>query len=143
MYEIIKEVIASKDYELYDMLKKIDTVWIQGGITDEQKAELKALAQESADSGNSYAPMQEQIEKMAADIAGLKERTDKLEGTEPTEPEEYPAWYKWDGTPPNPWNKGSKCTHKEKRWISKVDNNIWEPGVEGVHENIWKSEKEK
>lgn len=37
MYEIVKNVIMSKRYELNDMLKKIDTLWVQGDITEEQK----------------------------------------------------------------------------------------------------------
>ena len=40
MYEIFKNVINSKRYNLDDMLKKIDTFWVQGDITEEQKNEL-------------------------------------------------------------------------------------------------------
>lgn len=36
MYEIIKNVILSKNYELVDMLKKINTVWIESNITNER-----------------------------------------------------------------------------------------------------------
>lgn len=32
MYEIVKNVITSGQYELTDMLKKIDTLWLQGGV---------------------------------------------------------------------------------------------------------------
>ena len=37
MYEIIKNVIEAGNYELGDMLKKINTVWIESAITEEQK----------------------------------------------------------------------------------------------------------
>lgn len=40
MYQIIKDVLTSGRYELNDMLKKIDTIWLQGDIDDGQKAEL-------------------------------------------------------------------------------------------------------
>ena len=40
MYEITKSVIESKNYELTDMLKKIDVLWVQGSITEEQRNEL-------------------------------------------------------------------------------------------------------
>ena len=43
MYEIVKNVIMSKRYELNDMLKKIDTLWVQGDITEEQKKEKSSL----------------------------------------------------------------------------------------------------
>ena len=48
MYEIFKNVINSKRYNLDDMLKKIDTLWVQGDITEEQKKELVTLAQTNA-----------------------------------------------------------------------------------------------
>ncbi len=46
MYEIIKAVIESGRYELSDMLTKIDTLWIQDDIADDQKTELVALARQ-------------------------------------------------------------------------------------------------
>ena len=49
MYEIVKNVIESKRYELNDMIKKIDTLWIQGDLTEEQKNELTELARKNAD----------------------------------------------------------------------------------------------
>ena len=38
----------------------------------------------------------------------------------------------------NPYMKGDKVTHGGKTWVSAIDNNVWEPGVTGVGENIWK-----
>ena len=37
MYEIIKNVIENKDYELVDMLYKINKMYIESAITEEQK----------------------------------------------------------------------------------------------------------
>ena len=147
MYEIIKNVIESGNYELSDMLKKIDTVWIQGDITDEQRHELMELAQGRANPEKSYAPLQKQIdvlfekdsqkEKILDDV--LKRLT-VLEGGEvsPEEPvDEYPEWYPWNGVGPIPWQLESKCTHNGIKYISGVPNNIWEPGAVGVYDNIW------
>ena len=95
MYEIIKNVIDSGDYELKDILYKINKMYIESAITEEQKTELDNLARENANAENSYASVQEQInniytiiDKIQADIKELKGE----EGTEePTEPvEEYP-----------------------------------------------------
>ena len=92
MYEIIKTVIQSKQYELTDMIKKIDTQWISGKINDEQRAQLIALAQENAnvsDSINVYKKLEE-----------LDKRVKALEDAEVIKPdtEEYPEhevgkWY--------------------------------------------------
>lgn len=44
--------------------------------------------------------------------------------------EEYPDWVQPQGAH-DAYNKGDKVTHKEKHWVSDVDNNTWEPSVYG------------
>ena len=143
MYSIIKNVIASRRYELGDMLGKIDAIWLQGDLTDEQKSELVELARDNADPAASYAPLQEQIDHAFAQIKALGDRVAKLEAGETPEPapepEEWPEWYAWDGVGRCPWQNGSKCTRNDVKYISHVDSNIWEPGAAGVHENIWEA----
>ena len=49
MYEIFKSVIASKSYNLEEMIKKINIRWVEDILTEEQRKELVALAQTNAD----------------------------------------------------------------------------------------------
>lgn len=49
MYGIIKNVIESRNYELTDMLKKIDVIWVQGSISEAERDELIALARTNAE----------------------------------------------------------------------------------------------
>ena len=44
--------------------------------------------------------------------------------------EEYPQWVQPVGSH-DAYQKGDKVTHKEKHWVSDVDNNTWEPSVYG------------
>ena len=44
--------------------------------------------------------------------------------------EEYPDWVQPTGSH-DAYQKGDKVTHKEKHWVSDVDNNTWEPSVYG------------
>ena len=44
MYEIIKNVIQSGRYELTGMLTKIDTLWAQGSLSDNERTELIDIA---------------------------------------------------------------------------------------------------
>lgn len=44
--------------------------------------------------------------------------------------EEYPEWLRPTGTQ-NAYAKGDKVSHSDKKWISDVDNNVWEPGIYG------------
>ncbi len=156
MYDVIKNVIESGRYELNDMLKKIDTIWIQGDITEEQKKELVMVAQANADPSQSNAPLQEQIEEISKKQIALEETVRALSamvqkiketvesgGTvvpepEPQPQEEYPAWEPYNGIPPVKYQVGSKVSHNGKKWESMVANNVWEPGAFGVDESIWK-----
>lgn len=156
MYEIFKNVINSKEYSLENILKKIDTKWVQSELTDEQRDELIALAQANADPENSNAPLQKQIEEIAKQVIALQETIANLSATvqkiketvesggtivpepEPPAVEECPVWEPYNGIPPVKWQTGSKCTHNGKKWESMVDNNVWEPGAFGVDSNIWR-----
>ena len=46
---------------------------------------------------------------------------------------EYPEWRQPTGAQ-DAYAKGAKVSHKDKHWVSDVDNNVWEPGVFGWSE---------
>ena len=48
--------------------------------------------------------------------------------------EGIPEWVQPGST--NPYMKGDKVKHNEKKWISLIDNNVWEPGAIGA-ETLW------
>lgn len=124
MYEIIKNVIESKDYELRDMLYKINKMYIESNITEEQKTELDELARNNANAENSYAPIQEQIENINARIDNLEARVEKLEGTE----DEYPEYIQPTGAH-DAYNTGDKITFNEKKYICKMNGCVWNPDI--------------
>ena len=45
------------------------------------------------------------------------------------DPTEIPEWVQPSST--NPYMTGDKVMHNGLRWVSTVDNNVWEPGVYG------------
>ena len=49
--------------------------------------------------------------------------------------EEWPEWVQPLGSE-DAYAKGAKVTHKETKYISDVDNNVWEPGVYGWSEYV-------
>lgn len=130
MYDIIKSVINSKDYELRDMLYKINKMYIESAITEAQKTELDELARTNANAENSYATVKDQIENIYKEIDTLKSRVSSLEkneGTEePTEPEEYPE-YKQPTGAHDAYNAGDKITYNNKKYICKMDGCVWSP----------------
>ena len=64
MYEIIKNEILKGNYELKDILYKINRIWIENAITEKEKEELEQIARENAEASNSYASVQEQFKEI-------------------------------------------------------------------------------
>ena len=133
MYKIIKSVIESKDYELKDILYKINKMWIESAITEEEKTELDSLARQNALTENSYAPLQKQIENIYAELDNIKAEINLLknqeEVEEPTEPiEEYPEYKQPQGAHDS-YNTGDKITYNGKKYICKMDSCVWSPDV--------------
>ena len=99
MYEAIKTVIQGGGYDLSALLAKIDILWVQGSLTDDQRAELRTKAQEGAAVKNSVDVMKKLLE--------LDTRVTALEaaGGSDTAVEEFQAgkWYyngarvSWEG----------------------------------------------
>lgn len=141
MYEVIKSVIDSGDYELTAMLAKIDTMWVKGKLTEEQHAELMQYARDKADPVNSYKPLQEQLDAALTEIDGLKstmqalaDRVYKLEHpdeepeepTELEEPEEWPEYVQPTGAH-DAYNVGDKMTYNGQHYVCILAACVWTP----------------
>ena len=144
MFNIVYAVIASKDFELSDITNKINTLWIQSKITDEEKDELIKYAKENANPENSYAPLQEQIDNLFKELellkqtvnenakgtSAIKEAVEKLGGyivsPEPEPVEEYPEYVQPTGAH-DAYHTGDKITYKNNKYICKINNCVWDP----------------
>ena len=149
MYEIIKQVILSGDYELSDMLAKIKKNCVRGDITDEQETELIALARDHATPENSYAGLQTQIDELRGIVGDLVEEIEPLvkdvdtirkaleEGCtvipepEPEpEPDKYPP-YKQPTGAHDAYHKGDGITWNGKKYDCIAPDGVavvWNPG---------------
>lgn len=113
MYEVIKNVISSKRYNLSDILKKIDTLWVQGDLTDAEKTDLVTMAQGNADVSGSIDVNEKLIE--------LDKRVTALEGISDNIPE-YSAgtWY----------YNGDKVKYEGKTYVCVAPDGVvctWSP----------------
>ena len=133
MYDIIKSVITAGQYNLPDMLQKIDTIWVQGGINDSQRTELIALARDKADPANSYASVQDQIAAVYARLDAVTARITALEngsaggGSDPEEPaDEWPEYVQPTGAH-DAYKTGDKITYNGKHYICRMDGCVWNP----------------
>lgn len=132
MYTIIKSVINSGNFELTDMLTKIDTLWVQGSITNDQHTELIALARSKATPEATYAPLQEQVDALAERLDALTARVTAIEAGTPAEPpvesDEWPPYVQPTGAH-DAYNTGKKITYAGKRYVCKMDGCVWPPDV--------------
>lgn len=83
MKAIIKNVISRGGYDLTAILRKVDTLWAEGRLSDEERAELTRLARNGADVTASV--------DVVAKLVDLEKRVKALEGNESTT-EEYPEY---------------------------------------------------
>lgn len=80
MYNVVKSVIESKDYDLAKIMNKIEALWVKGKLTDKQKDELQGMARISARAFNSV--------DVLAKLNELEMRIKALETAQPKEDEE-------------------------------------------------------
>lgn len=158
MFKIIEDVINAGRYSLNDILKKIDTIWLQGNLTDEEKTDLVNMAREHALPENSFAPLQEQIDVLADQVATLKseielhaKRIEALNtaisnlGGEPSEPEEpvqeeYPSYVQPTGAH-DAYHRGDKITFNGKKYECTAPEGVavvWDPATYPAY---WKEVK--
>ena len=132
MYNSVLIVIQSGEYNLSDLTKKIDTLWLKSYLTDDERDSLTKLAIEKA---NPDAGLPSFSERMAA----LEKRVSKLEGNLSSGGDsgssDWPEWVQPTGAH-DAYSKGSQVTHNGERYVSKIDANVWEPGVFGS-ESLW------
>lgn len=151
MYEIIKNVILSKNFKLEDLLSKIDVIWLQSKLSDEEKQALIDLARENALVENSYKPLQEQIDKAFEEIDTLKETVNanaigtsalkdaieklgqQVEIPEAPTEEEYPQFVQPNGAH-DAYNEKDKITYNGKKYICKMNGCVWSPDA---YPNAW------
>lgn len=150
MFEIIKNVINEGRYVLNDILTKIDTIWIQGDLTDDEKTNLVNMAREHALPENSFAPVQKQIDILAAQVTALKSEIElhgkyietlntaisNLGGevSEPEEPvqEEYPSYVQPTGAH-DAYHRGDKITFTDGKKYECIAPEgvavVWDPAT--------------
>lgn len=85
MYEIFKNILNGKDYELVDILNKIDEYYVKSKLSKEQKEELEDEARQNANPEKSYADFQKQIDKLADRVTALENKQESTGSEEPAE----------------------------------------------------------
>lgn len=141
MYKIVKNVIESGNFKLADMSKKINTLWVQGDLTDEQRTELLALMKENVKPESETPEQTELYRQILEKYTALEDRVTKLEngGVAPEPPVGVviEPWEPWDGISDR-YKYGAVVAIDQKYYISTYQGqNTWMPGSMGT-EGLWK-----
>ena len=118
MYNIVKNVLNNGGYDLTAMLKKIDTLWAKGKLTDTEYEELNSIARGGAKPEYSI--------DMIAKLEEIDKRLSAIEnGSQITEPEEYPEYVagKW-------YYNGDKVSFEGKNYVCIAPEGtvcVWSP----------------
>lgn len=136
MFDVIKSVISNGGYKLTDIQAKVKKFYMMGDLTEEQMAELLAMASGGVSADAERPETLKLIQALAEEIEALKGRVEALEGGGAEDPQTYPEWKPWDGISKD-YQNGAIVSHNGKLWRSVFDGqNVWEPGTLGT-ENMW------
>lgn len=122
MFRIIKSVINNKDFKLEDILYKINKMYVEDMLSEEEKNELDNLARSKAKMENSY-DIQRQLDEI---FKRLEKLENNISTDEEIEVEEYPE-YKQPTGAHDSFKSGDKVTFNGKKYICKLDNCVWSP----------------
>ena len=144
MYSVIKDIIENGNYQLVDINNKINKLWLEYQLTDEERDELIELTNSNINVDNEKPDLQRQLDTLGDYVKNtLEPRIQALEERQEVEPpveEEYPAWVPYDGIVNLGYDFGAKVTHNGFKWENMLEGtkNVWEPGAIGVDERYWK-----
>ena len=123
MYEMIVNVIQTGDFALEAMLEKIDTLWIQGRLTDGQRQALIHQARSCALPENTYAPIHAQLAALAERVAALEGKSDSGQ--------QWPEFRQPTGAH-DAYHSGDQVTFQGKRYTCVAPEGtavVWSPEV--------------
>ena len=144
MAALLRNVIRNGGMPLAQVHERIETMYLNGRISGEEREELTALMHEKASPENEKGGWEEMYKALAAKYSELEARVKALEGAG-TEAEggeetggEIPEWQPWDGVSAR-YKTGDVVRHGGKVWESMYEGqNVWEPGAPGIDERYWK-----
>lgn len=106
MKSIIENVIKSRNFELADLLRKLDKLWLEGGIDDAERLELAEMARENVNMEKGYAAFEERMQRLEAHVKALEQ------ADEGDPADEYPAWAQPTGAH-DAYSTGAKMTYTD------------------------------
>lgn len=137
---ILENVIKSGKFDLARATTLIESGYVAGEYTEEERQELLNLRDQHLKPESQAPEMMQVLLRLEEKYAALEARVAELEKGKADEPgeetETYPAWEPWNGMD-NRYQPGDKVIHNGFVWESRyAGQNTWEPGTLGT-EQLW------
>ena len=124
IYASFYEHISSLQYDLQDVLHRIDVMYAAGKLTDDEREELYAYAREHAKSQYDFSV---EIESLWTAVRDIRDRLTVLESESAEEPEEpTDEWseFKQPAGAHDAYYTGDKITYNGKRYVCVMPENV-------------------
>ena len=118
VYAGFYELIGGRQYDLEDVLHRVDVMYAAGRLTDDERTALYALARENAKAEYDYAA---EIEAIWAAIRELRASVGESSGSSGGS-DEWPAYQQPTGAH-DAYYAGDKITYNGKRYICVMPEN--------------------
>lgn len=152
MAVILKNVIKNGGMPLTQVNERIETMYLSGRLTGEERLELTELMHEKASPENEAGDYKALYETLAVKYNELEARVRVLEeaggivsgGGDSGGTDVIPEWQPWDGVSGG-YAQGDVVMHGGRYWVSTYEGavNVWEPGAPGVDERYWREMTEE
>lgn len=159
LYTVIKNHINRGNYQLNEVVYKINEARWDGHITDDECTTLITMAHDNAKPDNEMPEIMSIVKELSGKVetlsVELNELTQKVNGILNPEPEqpvdpdvpvvpedpkpifEYYIWERWNGMSNN-YQLDAIVQHGDKFYRSTYNGqNVWEPGTLGIDERYW------
>ena len=126
MKTIFESVIARGNYNLTDLLSKIDGYHVEGKLSDDDRDELYAKARAGALDALGY-DVKAEIDALWAAVRALQGGANAGNGA--TEESQAPAEFVQPTGAHDAYNLGDRVTYSGRIYESIINGNVWSPDV--------------
>jgi len=136
-YVDIVEAAISGVFDLNVITQRIDQLFVEGKLTDEERTRVLMEARNKAKPEDSYADLYSRVAANEAAIAEIRKKLDEIVTPTPSpdpDPDEPSEW-KQPTSAVDCYNKGDRVKYNDHIYESIIDGNVWSPDV---YPNGWK-----
>ena len=123
MYSVVENVLKNGGYNLNDIIRKIDVLWVKGSLTDDERNSLLSLARGGAKIENTV-DVFHKLEELDKRMLAVENVCRDIENTTP---QDYPEYQdgKW-------YYNGDKCSFEGENYTCIAPNRVvcvWSPSA--------------